>query len=120
MNAHPVVMFEFIADDPAVLKAFYENVFGWTYDVQDGFAYVRFAPTTTTSLGGIGQAGTQHGWEPGRNFYLATDDVEETLRVAVAAGGTVWVEPTSAGGFHFAMFKDPAGNVVGLLEQRAD
>ena len=119
MNAHPVVMFEFIADDPEVLKAFYTNVFGWTYDVQDGFAYIQFPPTRVTPLGGIGQASGEHGWEAGRSFYLATDDVEQTLDAVVAAGGTVWVEPTTAGGYHFAMFKDPAGNVVGLLEQQA-
>ncbi len=118
MNAHPAVMFEFIADDPEALKSFYGDVFGWSYVVQDGFAYVEFAPTTLTPLGGIGQAGTERGWEAGRSFYLATDDLEATLATVVASGGSVWVEPTTAGGYHFAMFKDPAGNVVGLLEQR--
>ena len=118
MNAHPVVMFEFIAEDPEALRSFYTRVFGWTYAIQDGFAYIQFAPTTITPLGGIGPARAEPGWGAGRNFYLATADVEQTLRDVLASGGTVWVEPTTAGGYHFAMFKDPAGNVVGLLEQR--
>ena len=118
MNAHPVVMFEFIAEDPEALRSFYTRVFGWTYAIQDGFAYIQFAPTTITPLGGIGPARAEPGWGAGRNFYLATADVEQTLRDVLASGGQVWVEPTTAGGYHFAMFKDPAGNVVGLLEQR--
>lgn len=118
MNAHPVVMFEFIAEDPEALRSFYANVFGWTYSIQDEFAYIEFAPTTITPLGGIGPARAEPGWQAGRNFYLATEDVEETLRDVHTFGGTVWVEPKTIGDYHFAMFKDPAGNVVGLLEQQ--
>ena len=117
-NGHPVVMFEFLADDPDVVAEFYATVFGWTYEMDEtGFRYVKFPTTTLTPLGGIGHARDVHGWEAGRNFYLAVDDVAETLSAVVAAGGTVWVEPSQADGYHFAMFRDPAGNVVGLLQQ---
>jgi hypothetical protein len=33
----------------------------------------------------------------------------------VAAGGTRYVDPQTVDGYTFAMFKDPEGNVVGLL-----
>ena len=117
MVAHPVVMFEFIAKDQAALCAFYRTVFEWSYDITDGFAYVHFAPTTMATLGGIGQAQPQTpGWEAGRNFYLATDDVDSSLAAVVAAGGAIHVPPTTADHYRFAMFTDPEGNVVGLLE----
>ena len=117
MVAHPVVMFEFIATDQKLLCEFYHAVFGWDYDVEDGFAYIHFSPIRIPTLGGIGQAQPQTpGWEPGRNFYLATDDLEKSLAAVEAAGGAVYVPITTAGTYRFAMFTDPEGNVVGLLE----
>jgi predicted enzyme related to lactoylglutathione lyase len=118
VNAHPVVMFEFLADDPDALSTFYATVFGWTYETDAvGFRYVKFPTMTLSQLGGIGRASDEQGWAAGRNFYFAVDDLDEALGAVNAAGGTTWVEPTRADGYHFAMFRDPAGNVVGLLQQ---
>jgi predicted enzyme related to lactoylglutathione lyase len=109
-------MFEFIAVDQEKLCAFYAEVFGWDYRVSGGFAYIDFPDQQLTPLGGIGQAQPDTpGWEPGCHFYLATDDVEGTLDAVVAAGGTRYVDPQTVDGYTFAMFKDPEGNVVGLL-----
>lgn len=120
MNGHPVVMFEFIAEDQERLCAFYHDVFGWEYDTESGFAYVNFAPATISTLGGIGQAKpATPGWEPGRSFYLATDDVEASLDAVVTAGGSIYVPITDTDGFRFAMFTDPEGNIVGLLQSTA-
>ena len=121
VNRHPVVMFECLATDQGRLMDFYRDVFGWVYDVRGGFAYVDFAPTTTSTLGGIGRAEpATPGWSPGRNFYLATDDLEASLTAVDAAGGARLVPVTEAGGYRFAMFTDPENNVVGLLEVRSD
>jgi len=110
-------MFEFIASDQQRLCDFYQSVFGWQYQLDGGFAYIKFAPQLITPLGGIGQAQPDvPGWQAGRNFYLATDDLEATLADVVAAGGAVYVPVTEADGYHFAMFTDPEGNVVGLLQ----
>jgi uncharacterized protein len=115
-NTHPAVMFEFIATDQQRLCDFYQAVFGWEFDVVDNFAYIRFAPRAIEMLGGIGQAEPGiKGREPGRNFYLGTDDLSATLAAVERAGGAVYVPVTDIDGYRFAMFTDPEGNVVGLL-----
>lgn len=119
MNASPAVMFEFIAKDQQLLCDFYQSVFGWQYEVDGGFAYINFAPQLITPLGGIGQAKPDvPGWQPGRNFYLATEDVEASLAKVVEAGGAVAVPVTETDGYTFAMFTDPEGNLVGLLQTK--
>jgi len=117
MNAHPAVMFEFIATDQQRLCDFYRTVFGWEYEVREGFAYITFAPAVLTMLGGIGRAQPDTpGWQPGRNFYLATEDLEASLAAVIAAGGAVTVPITDVDGYRFAMFTDPEQNLVGLLQ----
>ena len=115
MNGHPVVMFEVIAKAPEALRTFYTEVFGWQYEVRSDFGYVMFPGLQVATMGGIGQADPGvPGREAGRNFYLAVDDLPATLSAVTAAGGSIWVEPTTIDGFTFAMFKDPEGNVIGL------
>lgn len=117
MNAHPVVMFEFIAADQARLCTFYETVFGWEFDRKGPFAYIDFPTPPTFTLGGIGQAQDGvPGWSPGCAFYLAAADLKETLTAVERAGGAVVMTPTEADGYHFAMFTDPEKNLVGLLQ----
>ena len=117
MNDHPVVMFEFISERPDRLRTFYREVFGWDYETSGGFSYVTFGSPPPTSLGGIGQAKpSTPGWEPGARFYLATADLEETLEAVVRAGGARYVEPERVDTYRFAMFTDPDGNIVGLLQ----
>lgn len=117
-NRHPAVMFEIIARDQAKARTFYGEVFGWRYDTgSDGFSYVHFPAGAPPLLGGIGQTQPHvPGFEPGRNFYLLVDALEPVLARAVAAGGSAMMPPTSVDGYRFAMFRDPEGNPVGLIE----
>lgn len=117
-NRHPAVMFEIIAKDQEKAKAFYAEVFGWTYDSgTGGFAYVHFPVEATPLLGGIGQARKDvPGFEPGHNFYLRVESLEATIDAAVAAGGHRFVPPVAIDGYRFAMIRDPEGNPIGLIE----
>lgn len=117
-NQHPAVMFEVIAKDQAAAQAFYGAVFGWHFDIgTSGFAYVKFPQFVQPLLGGVGQADpTIPGFEPGRNFYLLVDDLAATVARAIAAGGTQYMAPASADGYHFAMIQDLEGNPIGLIE----
>lgn len=118
VNRHPAVMFEIIAEDQAAIMRFYAQVFGWTYRIgTGGFAYIDFPLQTVPLLGGIGQAQQGvPGFEPGHNFYLQVDSLEDTLAAVEAAGGTLYMPIASVDGYRFAMFQDPAGNPVGLIE----
>lgn len=117
-NHHPSVMFEIIAKDQAKAKAFYQDVFGWTYQSgSSGFAYVHFPLSLQPLLGGIGQAQKNvPGFEPGHNFYLRVACLEDTIDKAVAAGGKRFVAPVAVDGYRFAMIHDPEGNPIGLIE----
>lgn len=117
-NQHPSVMFEIIAKDAAAARAFYQDVFGWQYTLgTGGFAYVHFPAGAPPLLGGIGQAdpGTP-GFEPGHNFYLLVDSLPPVLDAVTAAGGTILMPVTAIDGYRIAMFRDPEGNPVGLIE----
>jgi hypothetical protein len=49
--------------------------------------------------------------------YIATDDVSASLDKVVAAGGSILVPATEIPGTGwFGMFRDPAGNQVGLFK----
>jgi uncharacterized protein len=117
-NRHPSVMFEIIARDQAAAQAFYSRVFGWNYEAgASGFSYVHFPLQVEPLLGGIGQADASvPGFEPGHNFYLRVERLDEAIDAAVAAGGSRFVEPTPVDGYRFAMIRDPEGNPVGLIE----
>ncbi|MCV4339523.1 antibiotic biosynthesis monooxygenase [Pseudomonas capsici] len=117
-NRHPAVMFEIIARDSAAAKAFYQQVFGWQYQTgTGGFSYIHFPAGIPPLLGGIGQADPAiPGFEPGHNFYLLVDALEPVLEAALAAGGSALMPPAAIDGYRFAMFKDPEGNPVGLIE----
>ncbi len=118
VNSHPSVMFEVIARDQQALKAFYAQVFGWRYDTgTGGFAYVHFPAGAPSLLGGIGQAEpATPGFAPGRNFYLLVDALQPVLDAAFAAGATALMPPTAIDGYNFAMFTDPEGNPIGIIE----
>ncbi len=118
-NRHPAAMFEILANDQAAMMEFYAQVFDWTYaSGSDGFAFVLFPPGPVPQVGGIGQANAAiSGFAPGRNFYLLVDRCEPVLAAAFAAGGQPLMAPTDADGYRFAMFLDPEGNPIGIIER---
>lgn len=121
-NRYPAVMFEFIAHKQECLKTFYQKVFEWDYtlspDDPDGkeFVYVEFPSEVRNLFGGIAQSKDEAGYEPGHYFYLLVDSVDTTLDQAVAAGGTRHMEPVTIPPYRIAMFNDPEGNTVGLIQ----
>jgi len=96
---------------------FYVTVFGWTVRTRgDG---------STAFDDGVGQvSGTWRtdrfaaGCAPGMLVYLMVDDINKTLSLITAHGGTITQD---VGGDHpeiTARFKDPAGNLFGLYQPR--
>lgn len=112
-------MFEIMADEPAALRRFYSEVFGWHIDLEGGFGYVRFPVARRPSLGGIGQAQKGVvGYEKGVAFYLEVDAIDEALLARITAGGgSVAVPRTPVDGYVFAMFYDREKNLIGLIER---
>jgi predicted enzyme related to lactoylglutathione lyase len=102
----PIVFFDVAGPDAGKLKQFYASNFGWTIDGANG--------VKTPGL-----AGTLRQDPPETLIYLGVSDINATLKAIVASGGLVamsrMVVPNVV---TFAIFKDPAGNRVGLVETK--
>ena len=118
-----VVHVEIIGRDPARLREFYGQLFGWQFDlpspvageVSDGEQYGFVNPVDGAGpvAGGIGGGPS---FTPHAVFYVGVPDVAAALAEAVRFGGSVAM-PVSAnpnGQLLVAQFADPEGTVVGL------
>lgn len=114
-----VVHFETGAADDRPLVAFYEELFGWG---QQAFAGGGYTMIDTRGGGGInGGIGKSQTGEPWSTFYVEADDLQAMLDKANSLGGTTVMPVTDFGGaVTIAMFNDPDGLLVGLVQAAAD
>ncbi|BCY09441.1 VOC family protein [Actinoplanes sp. L3-i22] len=109
-----VVHWEIAGRDLPALRDFYAKAFAWTIDdAGDGYCLVR--PVDGGTGGGLMQT---HGQMPPYvTIYVDVEDLRETLSTVTGLGGRQLVPPTRINdSLSFAMFQDPAGNTVGLLQ----
>jgi uncharacterized protein len=128
---HPVVHFEIIGTNPAALREYYGELFGWQFDTSGpvagavseagnyGFTDTGAGDTGGDTGGGVGIPGGVGGgaaYESHVLFYVGVPDVEAALRKAESLGGTRHIDPERAPGRDLvvAQFTDPEGNLVGL------
>jgi len=103
----PIVFFDIAGPDGAKLSAFYSGVFGWEIDSKLAIA--------ADSTGGV--AGTLRPDPAEKIIYLGVADINSTLETITKAGGQIDVPRMVVPGVvTFALFKDPAGNRMGLVE----
>ena len=108
---------EFPAIDIDASASFYEKIFGWQIRKRgDG---------STAFDDGVGEVsgtwvlGRKPATEPGVLIYIMVDSVAATIEAVVANGGKI-VQPIGMDAPEItARFSDPAGNIVGLYQQRA-
>lgn len=114
----PVVHFEIeTAGDATALHQFYAQTFDWQIDADNPMKYglVRTSPDQSEGIGG-GIGPSQDGSSAIR-FYIQVDDINATLATIEKAGGkTVMPREVLPGMVTLAMFADPEGNIVGLVE----
>ena len=108
----PIVYVEIAGPDGDALKAFYDAVFGWRMDGVKRPGY-GFVPTVEAGdvLWGVRQ-------DPAETLiYIQVPDLQATLDAINAHGGQTVVPPTEVPGVvAFALFSDPAGNRMGLVQ----
>jgi hypothetical protein len=121
--AQPVVHFEIIGRAPAILRQFYGELFGWSFDTEGPAAdevvgdYGFVAPTMNSAGYGIpGGIGGGPEFENRVLFYVGVPDVEAALRSVEEQGGSRILGPYQEPGSELVvgMFADPEGNVVGV------
>ncbi len=102
-------------------RHFYSRLFGWEAldaDPNYGgyFNFARQGAWIAGCMGPMGDMAASNSWKP----YLATDDIEATLKKVEAAGGQVMVGAMPVGDLGIqAVVQDPTGAVVGAWQPGA-
>lgn len=114
---NPIVFFEILGRDKAALETFYAGVFDWQMTPVQGEApdtYALVSPGGGIN-GGLGKS------MDGRNghvtFYVEVANIAETLSLVESRGGKRVAGPDQMpDGPLIALFADPEGRVVGLVQ----
>jgi predicted enzyme related to lactoylglutathione lyase len=103
----PIVFFDIAGPDLAKQAGFYKAVFGWEIGADGRFS----APVTPRLDGTLRQDPAD------KILYVGVDDVTATLAKVTANGGSI-IQPRFEvkGVVVLGLFKDPAGNSMGLVE----
>ena len=117
MSNGKICYLEIPAIDIARSAAFYEAVCGWKLR-QRSDGRVAF-DDGAGEVSGTWVTGRPLSPQPGILLYVMVDDVAATLEDVVAHGGQI-VQPIGADAPEItARFRDPAGNVLGLYQERS-
>ena len=118
----PVVHFEIIGSDPAKLRSYYGELFGWEFQIGDAttatvsqpgnYGFVDGATTGGAIDGGVGGG---EGHEGRVLFYVGVANVEAAPQRAVSLGGKRQMGPEGVPGtLVVGQFTDPEGNLIGV------
>jgi uncharacterized protein len=112
---NPVVHFEIMGGAGKDTENFYREAFGWKIDSDNEFDYGVVDPDAGGRgiAGGVGPA-TQG---PARiTVYVEVPDIDAKLAEIEKLGGKTMMGREDIGMVIIAMFQDPGGNVIGLIE----
>ena len=114
----PLRHFAINADDVPRAKAFYEQVFGWTFTPWGPPGFYQTRSTGEGHMGAL-QGRRDIGGQrmPGMEITFAVDDIGAAIKAIEAAGGAVLMPPFHIEGVgHLAFFRDTEGNVAGAMQ----
>jgi predicted enzyme related to lactoylglutathione lyase len=115
MSHHPFVHIEISANDRVAAAKFYNDLFGWEAQQFPEMSYATFE--TGDGPGGGFNPVTPENPAGTVTPYVNADDIHATLKKAEALGGTVAMPVMEVPGTGLiAVFKDPTGNLIGLLQ----
>jgi hypothetical protein len=110
----PIVFFDIVGTDLPSQATFYKTVFGWDADAQG-----RLNVQVASPLPGLLRVEPvpAQGSNAERVLYVGVPDIAATLATIKANGGQVLFPRTQVPGVAvIALFADPAGNRMGLVE----
>lgn len=109
----PIVFFDIAGPEDSSLKDFYADVFGWEFGPGGNFSATVASPTESppTLMGTVRTDPVE------KVFYLGVEDIDKKLEQIVEKGGEVDQPRFEVPGVVIlGLFKDPAGNRIGLVE----
>ena len=110
-----IVHFELNGPDAEQTAKFYSELFGWhVQTVPQGGYHLIDTHGGGGMNGGIGQ--TREGQPSSVVFYVETPDIQATLDKAESLGAKTVVPLTEMEMVTFALFADPDGNAIGLVQ----
>ena len=116
--AHKPVWTDLSTSDPEGARKFYSAVFGWRVEVNPdpqygGYALAKAGGKDVAGIGPKQMDEAPTAW----TVYIGTQDAEDTVKKAQAAGGNVIV-PTMAVGDQgkMAIIQDPSGAMIGVWQ----
>ena len=105
----PIIFFDIAGPDSALLTRFYSDLFGWGIATDGRFTTEVTSPLPAT----IRQDPAE------KVLYIGVDDVAAKLSQIRANGGSIDVPRMEIPGvIVLGLFRDPAGNRMGLVEMR--
>ncbi|NIS80779.1 MAG: VOC family protein [Anaerolineales bacterium] len=114
---NPVVHFEVVSKDREAIQKFYSALFDWKLDTNYPDSYGMVDAGDEGIAGGIG--GTVDGAPGHATFYVQVKNLQESLDRAESLGGKTVMPPLEIPDMvKMALFTDPDGNVIGLVEER--
>jgi predicted enzyme related to lactoylglutathione lyase len=114
--SHPIVHAEIRSSDPDGTRAFFGELFGWTYPDEGAFPGYTFVETGVPGALYTAISPLQ-GDTDLVTFFVGVEDMASSVADAVRLGGKVVQEPVTVPGVSFALIADPQGHVVGLAQQ---
>ncbi len=113
---NPVVHFELNVKNPKKIQQFYKKLFSWSINANNPMNYGLIKKGGNRGIGG-GIGKLQSGSKSFVTFYAQVKDLKATLRKVVRLGGKTILPPTHIPNMvTYALFKDPEGNVVGIIK----
>ena len=111
---HPVVHWEIQSLDPGRLHSFYSSVFGWRIDANNPMNYGMVESGGGGGIGG-GIGGTQMS-ESRVVVYAQVPSIDDVLSKVSMHGGRTIMPRQDIGPVVMALYEDPEGNLMGLVE----
>ncbi|HEY4202224.1 MAG TPA: VOC family protein [Devosiaceae bacterium] len=116
----PVVHFEIIGREPAKLRSYYGDLFGWAFDTSNPVADAVSQPHdygfVDNGEGIPGGVGGGADYQSKVLFYIGVPNVEAALQKAENLGGKRLLGPVKSpsGQLVVGQFTDPEGHLVGV------
>jgi predicted enzyme related to lactoylglutathione lyase len=112
--SNPITWFETVGPDPQKRAAFFAELFGWHTQTAEG-GYILIDTHSGRGMNG-GVSEPPPDAQPGSIFYAEDVDIKAKLDEANALGAKTLMEVTEAPMVTFAVFADPWGNAIGLVQ----